>query len=216
MKRAFIFANGKMEIPPSILKRLQADDLVIAADGGTRHCRALDITPGVIIGDFDSLSDELLLTYERMGVITIRYPPHKDETDLELAMQYAVKEGVDVVYILGALGDRWDMTVSNIMLLAAPAFSGLKMSLLDGSQEFTLLRGETLVEVIGQPGDVLSLIPLDGDCHGITTQGLEYPLIGETLYFGSPRGVSNVFVQDIAKIKVNKGALLCIVDRVGN
>ncbi len=216
MKRAFIFANGKMDVPPAILQGLHTDDLVIAADGGTHHCQLLGILPGVIIGDFDSVSDPQLESYERAGVVTIRYPPHKDETDLELALQYAVKQGVELVYIMGALGERWDMTIANIMLLAAPAFSGLKMSLLDGSQELRLLKGETLAEVPGQPGDVLSLIPLAGDCIGISTQGLEYPLNGETLYWGSPRGVSNVFVQDIAKISVIEGELLYIVDRVSS
>ncbi len=216
MKRAFIFANGKLEVPPAILRDLHADDLVVAADGGTYHCQALGITPGVIIGDFDSLSEAQLEKYERTGAITIRYPTHKDETDLELAVQYALKQGVELVYIIGALGERWDMTIANIMLLAAPVYSGLRMALLDGSQELRLLRGETLATLPGQPGDVLSLIPLAGDCKGIVTQGLEYPLNGETLYLGSPRGVSNVFDQPVVKIHIKEGALLCIINHLAH
>jgi thiamine pyrophosphokinase len=54
---------------------------------------------------------------------------------------------------------------------------------------------------------------LAGDAVGITTHGLEYPLIDETLYFGSPRGVSNVFKQDSAHIQIREGLLLCIYEK---
>ena len=64
-----------------------------------------------------------------------------------------------------------------------------------------------------QAGLRLSLIPLAGDAVGITTHGLEYPLIDETLYFGSPRGVSNVFKQDSAHIQIREGLLLCIYEK---
>jgi thiamine pyrophosphokinase len=216
MKRAIIIANGEMEIAPAILKDLQPDDLIIATDGGTFHCQSQGIIPSVIIGDFDSVEAELVDSYEHMGVVTVRYPSHKDETDLELAVQYALQVGCELVYILGALGGRWDMTLANIMLLASSRFTGLKMCLMGGTQEISLLRGETQSEIRGKPGDRLSLIPVGGDCHGITTQGLEYPLNAESLHFGTSRGVSNVLIQEITRIELKEGTLLCIVDRLEN
>lgn len=211
MKRAIILANGKMEKPPMIPGGIQATDLVIAADGGSRHCKELGIRPGVIIGDFDSLEAGEVEGYRQARVEIVRHPTHKDETDLELALQLAAEREIDRVYILGALGARWDMTIANILLPAQSAYRGLKIYLLEGSQEMLFIRGTEQVEVESQPGDPISLIPLGGDVHGITTQGLEYPLKNESLIFGSPRGVSNVLVSTRAKIEVREGTLLCIV-----
>ncbi len=216
MTRCIIFANGEMDTPPAILKQLQPDDLVIAADGGSRHCRAMGITPRVIVGDLDSISPAELAFFEGRATEILRFPSRKDETDLELAVQYAQKAGVEEVYVVGALGARWDMTMANILLLAAEKFSGLSMHLLDGTQEFSVLRGDSQAVFRGQPGDLLSLIPLGGDCGGITTQGLEYPLNNERLSFGSPRGVSNVFLHASVHIQLTEGVLLCLVNRSGD
>lgn len=214
MTRAFIFANGQMNEPPAILKGLVPTDLVIAADGGTHHCAKLGITPTTIIGDFDSLQPRDLHTYKQAGVEFIEYPSRKNETDLELALQYAQQKNVGQVYIFGALGARLDMTLANILLLAHPSFSGIHISLLDGRQEIIVLRGNEQVDIPGHPGEPISLIPLAGDAHGITTFGLEYPLNNDTLYFGSSRGVSNVFERDHAQIKLRKGVLVCIFNKM--
>lgn len=213
MKRAIIFANGRMEGPPEFVKDLHPSDLIIAADGGTHHCKSLGITPNVIIGDFDSLDPKEVTSYQQTGVEIIQYPIHKDETDLELVLQFTLKQDVTEVYIIGGLGARWDMTVANILLIAHPMFSRLKIRLLDGSQELVLLRGDEQIELHGRPGYQISLIPLAGDAYGITTHGLEYPLNDETLFFGSPRGVSNVFLQDHAQVFIREGVLLCILNR---
>jgi thiamine pyrophosphokinase len=208
MRRVFIFANGRMDEPPEILKDISSSDLIITADGGTHHCKSLGIIPNVIIGDMDSLASSEVSSYQDAGVLIIQYPTHKDETDLELALQYTVRQGVRDVFIIGALGSRWDMTVANILLISHPDFSSLIIRLLDGSQELTLLRGYQEADIQGRSGSPISLIPLAGDAHGITTHGLEYPLNNETLSYGSSRGVSNVFLQDHARILVKDGLLL--------
>jgi thiamine pyrophosphokinase len=214
MKRAIIFANGLMEDPPEILLDRQPSDLIIAADGGTHHCKSLGITPNVIIGDFDSLDPKEVTTYQQAGVEIYQYPIRKDETDLELVLQFTMKREFTEIYIIGALGMRWDMTIANILLIAHPMFSRLKIRLLNGSQELILLRGEDQIDLHGQPGYQLSLIPLAGDAHGVTTNGLEYSLNDESLYFASTRGVSNVFLFDHAQVIIKEGVLLCILNRI--
>ncbi len=210
MTRAIVFANGKMEHPPEMLHFIRPEDLVIAADGGSLHCKRLGITPNVIIGDLDSLKDQAVFAYANAGIRIVRFSREKDETDLELALQYALKQGILEAYIFGALGARWDMTLANILLLAHPICSNIKLHLLDGNEEMTILRGRGKMEILGHPGDPVSLIPLSGDAQGITTQGLAYPLKAETLYFGSPRGVSNTLINPHALIELEKGVLLCI------
>lgn len=203
--RAIIFANGAIaqpiEIPPS--------DLVIAADGGARHCRALGIHPDILIGDFDSLEADEVAQYEAEGTEAIRHPKRKDHTDLELAVHYAHQAGASEILVLGALGARWDQTVANVLLPAA--FPPLRMSLLDGNQELHYLHSGDKLEINGQVGDTVSLIPLSSRVEGITTQNLEYPLEAGVLVFGSTRGVSNVLLKRQASVALSKGNLLCIV-----
>jgi thiamine pyrophosphokinase len=213
MKRAIIFANGRMEKPPEILSILENSDLLIAADGGTQNCEALGIRPNVILGDLDSMDPNEVTTYRDAGVDVIRYPTHKDESDLELSLQYTLAHGFTDIIIIGGLGERWDMTMINILLMAHPKYSGLNIRLLDGTQELLLLKPGIMVELCGKPGDTLSLIPLAGDACGIITQGLEYPLHNETLQFGGSRGVSNVFTAACAQIAFNTGLILCIINR---
>ena len=61
---------------------------------------------------------------------------------------------------------------------------------------------------MGLPGGIFSSA---GDAHGITTQGLEYTLERETLYFGSTRGVSNVLLGEEATIHFEDGLLVCSI-----
>jgi thiamine pyrophosphokinase len=214
MKRAMIFANGKMETRPSIIASINSSDLIIAANGGTQHCKSLKITPNVIIGDFDSMTSVDTSSYQQAGVEMIQYPTHKDETDLELALLYALNHAATHVHIIGALGNRWDMTVANILLGVQLRFSQLSIRLLDGQDELAILRGEDQLDIIDRPGDTISLIPLGGDVRGITTHGLVYPLADETLYFGSSRGVSNIIISDQARVIIKVGILLlCISNR---
>jgi thiamine pyrophosphokinase len=211
MKRAIIFANGRMDLKPPILEDLHPDDLIIAADGGTHHCKSIGITPNVIIGDFDSVNPNEFIYYQQAGIETVRYPTHKDETDLELALVFALNHRVTHVYIIGALGNRWDMTIANVLLAVHIRFSQLSIRLLDGLDEFVVLRGEGHVDINDRPGDTLSLIPIGGDAHGIITHGLVYPLADETLYFGSSRGVSNVIISNQAQVIIRAGILLVCI-----
>ena len=209
--RAVIFANGTLNDPRQSLAAIQAGDIVIAADGGARHCRALELTPAVVLGDFDSLSTEELAQLEREGVQVVRYPSRKDFTDLELALQHAVCLGADEILVFGALGARWDQTLANLLLPAAPGLEQVCIRLLDGPQEIALLRAGEAHTLSGQAGDTVSLIPLGGDARGITTAGLEYSLVDGTLYFGATRGISNVLLGEQATVRLQDGLLLCTI-----
>jgi len=96
----------------------------------------------------------------------------------------------------------------NVLLLALPELRGVRVSLVDGQQEVTLIRGEGTIR--GQVGDTVSLLPIAGDAEGITTRGLEYALHDGTLVFGRTRGVSNVLTAPTAHISVRRGALWCV------
>jgi thiamine pyrophosphokinase len=200
-----------MTLPlPASLGKL-SESLIVAADGGTKHAQALGLVPHVIVGDLDSLPEQEAERLESAGSRLIRYPPRKDFTDLELALQQVQLHDITEVLVLGALGNRWDQTLANLLLPAAENFQNLSIRLVDGAQEISLIREGQRVEISGRAGDTVSLIPLGGDAGGITTGALEYPLAGETLRFGSSRGVSNVMLGEKAAVSLEKGLLLCVI-----
>ena len=82
MPRALIFANGSLPDPEAARALIRPDDLIIAADGGTRHVLALGHTPAVIIGDLDSLPEAGRHEVEAARARIIQYSRDKNETDL--------------------------------------------------------------------------------------------------------------------------------------
>ena len=209
--RAIIIANGELRDAEEARSLVRTGDLVIAADGGGYHCRKLGITPDILIGDFDSIAPKELDAWAHQGVQIIRHPARKNYTDLELALRHACDQGADEILVLAALGLRWDHTLANLLLPVSSELQGCTITLLDGKQEIRLLKGGETLNVRGNPGDTLSLIPLNGDVQGVSTDKLEYPLKSETLHFGSTRGVSNVLIQNSATVKLEQGWLVCIL-----
>jgi thiamine pyrophosphokinase len=207
--RAIIFANGEFPDPQAASALTRPGDLVIAADGGTRHAAAAGVAPHVVIGDLDSLPAETLSELKTAGAQIVRFSPRKDETDLELALLYAAREGATEIVVLGALGGRLDQTIANVLLLALPGVEGIDVRIVEDAQEAFLVRDEAVIE--GSSGDTVSLIPLGGDAEGVTTTGLEWPLDEDTLRFGAARGVSNVLTREQARVRVRRGSLLCVV-----
>lgn len=211
--RAVIFANGDLRRPAVIRRSLRPNDWIIAADGGARLCRRLGLSPELLIGDFDSLNDAARWRLEAAGTSTARYPEAKDQTDLELALLHAVAHGAEDILVVGALGDRWDHSLASFALALAPGLASATLTFDDGTTWVGFLRAGDTLRLPGQPGDLVSLIPLGGDAEGITTQGLRFPLNREALPFGSTRGVSNVIEAAQAVVSLRSGRLVAVLTR---
>ena len=204
-----IFAGGTLQPGEAVTTAIAAADLIIAADSGTATALRYNCTPAIIVGDFDSLDAPRLQQLKEHGSRIIRVAAEKDETDTELAIQVAIGEGASTITLLGGLGGaRFDHTMANILLLAG--FPMVPIRIVDGPAVCWLLRGPGSTTINGQPGDLLSLFPLTTEAEGIHTVGLYYPLYGETLRFGKPRGVSNVLTGEQAEVSLEKGLLLLI------
>ena len=148
----------------------------------------------------------------RAGVDVRQYPVEKDETDLELAIRLVLEAGYKRLRLVGALGGRLDHLLGNVFLLLNPSLEAVDIRLDDGLDEVFLIRGEAVVE--GEPGDLLSLLPLMGTAVGVETEGLYYPLRAETLFPYHTRGISNVMQSQSAVVRLQQGVLLCVHRRV--
>lgn len=207
--RAVIFVNGVVNDYGALEKRLQPDDYLICADGGSRHCAALDLRPHVVVGDLDSAEQALLDAWRAAGTAIEGHPPAKDQTDLELALERAVADGADEILLLGALGGRLDQTLANLLIPAQRPWP-VSIRVADGGQVAELMRGGDTVTLDGAVGSTVSIIPLSARVTGITYRGMRYPLEKATLALGSTRGISNEIAEPDAAISIDEGILLVV------
>ncbi len=208
--RTIIIGNGSIA-NYDIVREYFDGAYIIACDGGLRHCRAMMITPNVMVGDFDSALSSDIAFYEELGVLKTDYPRRKDMTDMEIALNMALEKDTDEIYIVGGLGTRFDHSLANVHILINTIRQGVRTYLLDEHNIITLV--EDSIEIVGDIGQVISLIPLTTEVTGIESKNLEYPLYNRTMTIGSSLGISNVMTAEKASISVKSGILIVIMSK---
>ncbi|TML71850.1 MAG: thiamine diphosphokinase [Actinobacteria bacterium] len=166
----------------------------------------LEVT--VAVGDFDSVTSGGLAAVEAAGARVERHPPEKDATDLELALDTARNLGAERIVVVGDPGGRLDHLLAGLLLLGARRYGAIEIDALLGPATVHIVSTERTLS--GEPGELISLVPLHGPVVGVVTEGLRYPLNGETLGAGSSRGVSNVFTGPVARVAVAAGVLAAV------
>ena len=206
----YIISGGTIADTAWVKKILdrEANATIICADGGARYCEALGLIPSVIIGDMDSIDDDLLSAYEAKGSEILRYPRSKNETDTELALIHALSLTPHRIRIVGALGSRIDHGLANISLLVAGVAQGVDIRIFDDCSELFVVNGSATIR--GASGQTVSLLPLAEEATGITLSGFEYPLADARMEQGSPYGISNRLTGSEGHISVKTGYLLVI------
>jgi thiamine pyrophosphokinase len=209
--RAVIFANGEISNLKRLKTILKDNDFLIAADGGGRYLQMLGLVPALLVGDLDSISKPMLKEFQGQGSKIQQFPAKKDDTDLEIAVRSAIKNGCNEILVCGALGGRFDHSIANLAILRRKFPNHIDVRFDDGEVEVRLIRSQ--VRIFGERGDLISLIPCSTRVSGVITCGLLYPLKKETLYANRARGVSNVMCDDEAFVEVSSGELLCVHTR---
>lgn len=181
---------------------------VVAADGGLDRAAALGLEADVVIGDLDSVSPQALAAAEAAGARIVRHPETKDATDLELALDEAIALRASRVLVVASHEGRLDHLLGSLLLLGAARYAGLELDALVGKALVHVVRGRRTLT--GAPGELVSLLAVGGAASGVVTDGLEYPLDGETLEPGSSRGISNSFTAGQATVTVDRGTLLVV------
>lgn len=198
MMRAVIIGNGSMYDYEYIAGKLRKGDYIVCADGGYHHAKKLNVRPDVLIGDLDSLGEN---DYD--GEV-INLPVRKDFTDSEICVKYVVLKDFEEILMLGFTGTRYDHSLTNILLLKQISDAGKSARIVDEHNEILWCEDENII--YGKKGDIVSIIPVGGDLLGVSTDGLEYPLENEDLYFAQSRGVSNVMISNKCTITKRAGS----------
>jgi len=176
---------------------------VIAADGGLNKLQALGVTPGLILGDFDSLGSR------PAGENVLAFPVEKDDTDTMLAIKEALRRGYEALYISGGIGGRLDHTVANLQSLLFAHKQGAEAFLVGENETVTVLTHGTVTFLADCQGKI-SVFALGEEAMGVTIRGLKYETAGVTLTHDFPLGVSNQFMGAEASVTVENGTLLLI------
>ena len=198
-----IISGGNIGIDLALgLLKIKRFDHIIGVDGGLKFCYDHKIVPTRIVGDFDTLSPEILTWYKKNTQIEIReYNPVKDATDTQIAVELALSLGSDHVTILGGTGTRLDHVLGNIQSLYLALDNRIR-----------LIKGEYRIKKAEQYGKYVSLIPFTTDVNGVTLEGLKYPVQDQhfTVQGSGGFGVSNEIAADEARISLKQGIFIMI------
>lgn len=205
-----IFANGNLQQTAHLHTLVDQAKLIVAADGGANHCRSLGIVPDILVGDLDSIDRATLNILEQEDTAIYRHPSNKDATDLELALDLAIAKGASIIWLLGVLGGRWDMSLSNIMLGANKKYAHSDIRLLGEDCVMHIMRAQKTYNIEAKPGQTVSLLPLGGDVEGLNLHGFQYPLRDHTAPLGTSLGLSNVIKSEGATVTFRSGMLLLV------
>ena len=179
------------------------NDLIIAADAGLKNTERFNLKPDYIVGDFDSLE------YVPDGSNVIKHPVKKDETDTILAVNVAFKKGYNNFIIYGCLGGRLDQTVASIQTASYITEKGGNAVFIDNETYMTVINNSNICFLEDNKGTV-SVFSLSEKSYGVCENGLLYELENAELTSDYPLGVSNEFMNETAKISVEKGKI-CVI-----
>jgi thiamine pyrophosphokinase len=209
--RAAIVLAGGDPVEPTLRRLLGDEAVVVAADSGLHQAELLGLRVDFVVGDLDSADPAAVERARAAGAVVERHPVDKDATDLELALDVARERGARRITVVGGAGGRLDHFLANVALLASPRFADLEIDARLGEAYVVVVQGGRRPHVLtGTAGSIVTLLPAGGDACGITTEGLQYRLHGETLGRGTTRGVSNVLVREEGSVVLDEGTLLVI------
>ena len=195
----------------ALLKKLtekEAYSMIIAADHGLTIADRLGLPLDYIVGDFDSVPEQLLMKYREALVPIKTYPTEKDKTDTQIALELALKAKPVAIDMVGATGSRLDHTLANLHLLLLPLQLKVEAFLLDEHNRVSLKQGGFTLSRDEQYGEFVSLLPFTEVVKDVTLTGFKYPLEKATLYSGSSIGISNELVAEEGRVEFQEGILV--------
>jgi thiamine pyrophosphokinase len=206
--KAIIVTGGNKPSKKLLNSYIKSGDLIIGADKGSEYLYDYEIMPNIILGDFDSISEEKLKKIEEKQVEIIKFPPEKDYTDTEIAIMEAMKRGADTIYLFGGLGTRADHSLGNIGLLLTTKNKGARLLIVDDHNKMYL--ADKNMSLNGSQGEIISFHALSDVVKGFEIRGAKYNLNSYDMHLLDPRAVCNEFIDTPINIKYESGELLII------
>ncbi len=208
----FIVTGGKVDrnLLQSMLSEHE-DACIIGVDRGLDSLYAMNIIPGLAIGDFDSCSNDTRIKlqnntkkYQDISVLN----SHKDLTDTHVAILKAIEKKPDRIYIFGGTGSRIDHMMANINMLKLCLDEGIEAYLIDTCNRIRMIDKHCIIKKDEQYGNYVSCLPFSDTVKGVCLKGFEYPLYNAAMIKADSIGVSNEIREEEGHIIVGEGYLL--------
>ena len=186
------------------------DTPIWAIDRGVNICHSANQVPAHLIGDGDSADSGAWTWAKESGAQVHTFPPEKDFTDTELALQIAADQYTHPLVILtAAFGGRLDHLMSTA---SVAAHAPIPCVLADERETlFYLHAGESLTVTCDTPSRAISLLPFTEKCTGVTTHGLYWELQDACITNRASLAISNVLARENIKntftVSIKSGVL---------
>lgn len=206
--KSYIFIGGEVE-KSALTSPIPDDALLIAADSGYDNAKKLGYAErcDFIVGDFDSTNEKAFCSRAKI----VRVPAEKDETDTQLAINIALENNIDEIFILGGLSGRLDHTLSNLHLLENLTKAGITATICDGKNRVRYLKERSSLLIPKSEYKYFGLILSSDQTKGITVEGAKYPLKNAILTRSAPSlAISNEVTENYAMVSCKKGGIFVI------
>ena len=181
-------------------------ETLICADGGANSAARIGLTPDFVIGDLDSIDEDVLALFQNLSNTEVIQITRQNDTDVEKALKHAIKMKFKEALLLGATGDRLDHTFCNLGI-SLKFDDKIKVKILHQKSLLAVYEDEVTLKTT--PDEIVSLYAIGEDTR-ITTQGLKYPLKDAPLPFGKKESTSNVAVGEEVHLKIENGKIFVI------
>ncbi|WP_163579783.1 thiamine diphosphokinase [Gracilibacillus saliphilus] len=204
-----IVAGGPEKALASLLYYRDDIDIWIGADLGASYLLRKQLPIDIAIGDFDSLDNEEKLVIKKQANIFREFPPEKNETDLELAVEAALSYQPASIFLFGVTAGRLDHELANIQLLYRLLEKNVSAKIIDRKNILSIYKpGHYSIQA--NSSELISFIPLTPTVKGLTLDGFYYPLDDYTVTWGSTRCISNQLIKEQGTFFFNDGILIMI------
>lgn len=206
-----IVAGGPSSLLPELQEYNFEDCIWVGVDRGIFTLLQKGIHANIAFGDFDSVTEEEFMFIEENVPILQKYKPEKDETDLELAILWALEQQPACIRLFGASGGRIDHFLANVSLLIKPLEkNNTKIEMIDNKNLLYLAFPGTYNVNKDQNKKYISFLPYTAEVKGLTLSGFKYPLKDCDLPIGSTLCISNELISEYGTFSFSKGILMIV------
>jgi thiamine pyrophosphokinase len=175
---------------------------IAAADGSAKKLRESGILPNYIVGDLDSLCDEIELWRGQKGII-LHEVSDQNSTDYEKTLEFVAEQGFKNIIVCGMHGGELDHTLNNWSITIR---YGTRLSLAIYDNGKIAIPLYESVKFSTTENEMISLIPQA--YVQLTTTGLEWNLTNEALELGKREGARNRATGTSVQLQIHSGSLL--------
>jgi thiamine pyrophosphokinase len=208
--KSLIISSGKIENLKLLEELVSDSDYIVCADGGVDNIRKIDKTPDLVIGDFDSISNEGFKFINERNIKREKFSKMKDKTDTQLAIDILIERGFTDITITGVTGSRMDHTLANIFLLKDLKKRDINSKIVDDNNIIYIV--DDVLE-LPRTDNYISLVPISSKGIIVSLKGFLYTIDKKYMPFGSTMGISNEIKEDLGIVQIHSGQALLFESR---